>query len=1109
MKKKIFYLGLILAFSFVLKANAANEYWQTLDGPYWVNGIDVAYGPKDLEEHNAWYRYLVGCDGIDVKPFNWNPLTEIEKYGWWARPPITSANKVITYKIDGYGQIAFLSAYGDRIYYTANGGGQWDGIPHSDDISNKHFTSIEVPNSPDNSGYVVMLAAEAMPEASSAFYTEDGSSWLSIGGTSTIDKEIYDIEAFPAREYPPEMAMGTPDGILVKASNYGNQEWSDSWVRANFPPAGWSAPVLESIDMWDGGNQIGALIDPQGHRALYITRNYWATDADEIKINSSSFDKEVRDIAAPYFAITSEPISCYVATSEGIYLLDLRRNNGLLTATQYDLKNLTGNGCEPLRYDQDIKAVDYHCVHTEDGHYNTTVLATTPYNVYQIFEVRNDNNFDIESITVTDASAGTYPANVTGLSFTGTYPDQNPVHDQEVFTVADNGIIKNHDFNRNSSKWQMVGLANDSTEPNKTGTDVATIVIDDDAYVLVSSKGEDDGLIMYSDNDGTTWEEHSPNDGSSIINSVSFDPVSAGEAYAAGIGVWQTDMNGFNWSNMWGSTSPPPFNDIISDWNYPLERNYYFAGGSGSITASMYYDGAGAWETIHQGLAATDIINQFAVATIGGILTNHSVYAASSSGIYKINDYITGSHTWVKHDYGTEAQDMGTIVADPYFPFNFLAGTSPEAEIPMIWASGDSGRSWNQLYNGVLDVDNAIINKLDASQNGDVANAQFVVGTDKGSYYLPNPFKHGFYEGNQYWGPGTVIVNGDVLIDGDLQIDPPCTVLVEYNFDVSNIGGEDQYRSGIYIFGGLTARGSEDAQVLFTSSRPTNKTAGDWTGIVFMKTGTGSPVDISYCSIKYAVKGIFDFDNVNHTVFNMTHSTVKRMTTAGIDLFATSSTNGMQISSCLFDTCGSFGIRIRKDDNPGFPRADILSTSILDCANGVSYSGNGYTAGGTKYLNIKDCTIMRRTSGIGNHGLYLVRYGNDNTRCPTFQITENVITNFAQAGIYLANSSSSTTLTKNKVNSNGTGLFVASSNPRIIGTSQIDYNVFCFNTQNGISFDKNSGGFIRWANIKQNTINGVLIDSHDITGAQLPDFGQPDNQGFNSIHKNIPSPGQS
>ncbi|HBY99845.1 MAG TPA: hypothetical protein DEO84_00865 [candidate division Zixibacteria bacterium] len=1094
--ESIFYLSLILTFSFVLKAYAINEYWHTLNGPYWVNGVDVAYGPSD--QYHDWYRYLIGHNAGD-SIYYWRSDANQWTANWNNYP---GANRVISYKIDGYGQIAFLSAYGDDIYKTTGGGDNWTPMIFPGNYNN-HFNSVEVPTTEDEGGDVVMVATQGIQNLFSTYYyhmINNVGQWDIIGGNeSPKDFDVYDIEAFGMTgQYPPGLSIGTENGIYVK--NYG--AWDNPWVQRAFHNS--RVPVLEQIGRdTDGPKQVAAVeVGPNGECNLYYSGGggsdftTWWMAPKELKIFENSFYKKVRDMAAVvWFA---PHISLYVATDEGLFLVtfDYDAQGPTIPASTYQIDH------SPFTYDTDVQAVDGRYVSRgfypiPDTFYS---MVSTNYNIYELKEIRTDPGTVLD-VQVSEIVSGTYPSNVTGLSFPGTYPDQDPNHDQEVFTVSDNGIIKNHNRDHTDPKWQMVGIANDATGSDMLGTDVATLVTENgEAFTLVSSKGETDGRIMYSSEDGITWEEHSPDDGASIINSVSFDPVLAGKAYAAGIGVWQTDDNGLNWSNMWGSTSPPPFNDVISDWNYQLERNYYFAGGSGNVTATMFYDGAGAWETIHQGLAATDNFNQLAVATIGGILTNHSVYAASSSGIYKINDYIT-NQTWVKHDYGTGTQDMGTIVADPYFPYNFLAGTSPEAATPMIWASGDSGRSWNQLYNGALDVDNAVINKLDASQNGNVADAQFIAGTNIGSYYLPNPFKHGAYDGEQVWGPGTVIVNGDVIIDGNLIISEPCTVLVEYNFDVSNWGSEDAQKSGIYILGGLTAVGTQNAKILFTSSKPSNKAAGNWTGIVFLKTGVGSPVNMSYCTIEYAVKGLYDKDNVIHSSFDMENCTVKNMIIAGIDLWAVTSLTYNQILNSNFSLCGDYGIRIRRDSNPEAISTLISGTTILNCKNGIWYLGNGDDSG-RKRLTIENCIIANPTVTNSYYGISAAQW---NGLPLNIDLTKDSISNFTQGGIWLDGTTRDTWLNANKVKRNGIGLSVTASQPQIIGVDDREYNAFCFN-QIGINYRKYSGGKTRWTKIKENQAYGVLVESYNYPGDLTPDFGRQGDPGNNSIVCERPAP---
>jgi hypothetical protein len=398
MKKRIFLLGLILAFSFVLRAKAANEYWQSLDGPYWANGIDVAYGTSDA--NHEWYRYLIGNNGSETNLFHWWP----EHTGWQIDNPIL-ANKIITYKLDGYGQIAFLSAYGDRIYETVNGGGQWDQVRNSDQLPNKHFSSIEVPATDDNAGNVVMVATHAVQGVPSTYYTEDGSTWNPIGANSTIGWEVYDIEAFPEESYPPRMSIGTSQGIYVRDNN-----WNNAWIHKTYFTG--AVPVLESVLRGDDGRQVAAFEEGlDGRCNLYNSAggvNYVWNTPSEILVYGNSFDRKVKDLSASYWP--QGRIALFAATNEGLFLITYNSEYPS-QATSIDLKYA------PLNYDIDIQAIDNRYLDLPDGVDTLYTLVASNYNVYEVKLTWEKPDSEEPEPIVTEQVKGTYLCNVNAVSF--------------------------------------------------------------------------------------------------------------------------------------------------------------------------------------------------------------------------------------------------------------------------------------------------------------------------------------------------------------------------------------------------------------------------------------------------------------------------------------------------------------------------------------------------------------------------------------------------------------------------------------------------------------------------------------------------------------------
>jgi len=597
----------------IFHAGNAQHQWTSLNGPFWANGIDCAM--PQSEGGQQWHRYLIGSNGSLSKPFYWGE-SDAQWFQSIIAPP-SGGDKLISYKISGYDDMAFCSAYGDDIYRTFDGGRNWEEMLF--DGANDHFTCIEVPNTSEGVGNIVMVATEAQQGLISTYYShivDEQLVWDPIGESSSEGLYVYDIEAYPEPSGPdesPHMSIGTRDGIYNKRTT----NWGDSWQPVAFP--GSDVPVLESIDGWDDGKQIAAVYESDAW-SLHLTKGGWQAFNYELTPGGSSFNKEVRDLAAIYWYGPEAPISCYAATSEGIFLIDIDAEPTPV-CTAYDLINPPYPVYPPLRYDYDFKSLDYFF---KGGNPNDSafIIATTPYNVYLIKEARSSGNNSIVGISVSEIVTGTYYSNVSSVSF-----PMNSTTEIGRFTVSENGIIKKKP---KGEDWSLIGLAFEFGAASGTGTAIATDFGSPNDYMLASSKVSGSGTIMYSQDGGNIWTNRSPAP-NPIINSVNLDPVSD-DAFGAGEeenSVWFSPNNGFDWGPS-GSFPSIIFNDIYSDPDL-VRDDFVYAGGYYSLTtvAAYIYDGSN-WSSMTNGLPGTSRINQFAK---GG--TINSLYAATDTGVFK------------------------------------------------------------------------------------------------------------------------------------------------------------------------------------------------------------------------------------------------------------------------------------------------------------------------------------------------------------------------------------------------------------------------------------------------------------------------------------------
>jgi photosystem II stability/assembly factor-like uncharacterized protein len=591
----------------------AQYQWTNLGDVFWVSGADVACGINYSSQ--TANRYLIAHDAGDTV-YSWRPIDNA--WNWPQNRP--GANKVISYKVidlNDYGQIAFCSAYEDRVYRTTNGGVEWLEVPNSQNLGNKHFTSIEVPNSGTVAGNVVMVACSAVEDQPSTYYTTDaGASWDAIGGSSSVGMQVNDLESYPEAATRPVMAIGTPAGIYQKAELGG--AWDAPW-EGPVAFGGTNVPVLESVDLQGDWDQIAAVEEGlEGRCNLYFnTSNDPWSSYTEIRPGNESFDRVVKDMAGIFWAVSAN-ISCYVATPQGLFLVYL---DGVNPPVATDIKELpNSSGYFPMRSDSNIVAVDYIREWIGDNQ-KATILAASPFNVYQITEIRDASGNLVEDIEVKDAVDGTYPA----IAISPSLPI-NTTPGQKVFAITANGLVKERDLNKN---WTLVAKAFTDDSPSRIGTDIATDFIGGTDFILASSNEGSNGTIMYSADAGATWTEASP-DGDPTINTINLDPVSATSAYAAGSGtnVWASTNNGQSWPAPQSVPLSTNFTDIYADPDPDRDIYAYACGYYGISTPRMFLFDGSSWSSITNGLSGTRV-NQIAK---GGAI--NWLYAATDVGVF-------------------------------------------------------------------------------------------------------------------------------------------------------------------------------------------------------------------------------------------------------------------------------------------------------------------------------------------------------------------------------------------------------------------------------------------------------------------------------------------
>jgi hypothetical protein len=606
-------------------------------------------------------------------------------------------------------------------------------------------------------------------------------------------------------------------------------------------------------------------------------------------------------------------------------------------------------------------------------------------------------------------------------------------------------------------------------------------------YFIGSTSSSDNGFIYRSLNSGSTWESPSnwPEAGfHGQINCLTADPAANSDWLYFGV----------NGADCGFYTSPDNCDTRIRHrYSLPQEDNPLdLAIDPSQASTILIADGSnGLYRTIDQG--STILPFGFSGSYVNRVRfcpwQPNIVLVATQSGLYKTTDINQLPPIWLNANPENYSNPIGDLEFNPV-DNSVICFCSIEGGSSSFFISADTARSWIQVQDG---LGNYVIHDL--TVDIDYPDT-FYAATDAGIYKLKNPVKSGVipsFPTEQTWGPGTVIINGDVTVPPGvtLNINPGTQVLFVYNFDKHQTG-TNTTRSELIVQGTLNAIGNENHYITFTSSRPVpHHEAGDWYGITFRE---NSNLTMRYCNVEYANAGVYGFSNLASGIpsnIQIGHCRFLHNLTAGIDLDRPSS-QAMHIDSSYFEDCKYYGIRIRRDDITTIPACRLQADTTINCQNGIWYVGNS-NSNYTKHPGIYSSILRYTLPSPTGYGIYVKSYSSP---LAANIIQADSIVGF-YAGIYLSNVNSNLYLYQNKVKYNTNyGLYLASASPTITNLQGVP-DVFNW-SQTGIFCDKFSSPYVRATKIKENSQYGVLIQRSS-PPVSLPDFGTSLSPGGNSI----------
>ncbi len=431
---------------------------------------------------------------------------------------------------------------------------------------------------------------------------------------------------------------------------------------------------------------------------------------------------------------------------------------------------------------------------------------------------------------------------------------------------------------------------------------------------------------------------------------------------------------------------------------------------------------------------------------------------------------------------------------DPNEKYVLFGSTYPGIGNPHVYVSADSGRSWND-YTQIIGDDDADISKLAFSQSAEPA---VIAGTEKGLYFVPDIVKSGNHDSHLEWGPGKIIVNGDVSnwLYGDLEIVNPCTLLFVYDFARSDCDfGWQASKSELFLKGNTVnedfiANGSQQDKIIFTSSHTTNPQPGDWGGITVCY-NSHPCINMQHCKVEYADYGIISHYAARPYKFEVTYCEFKDMVMGGVIVICNPLYYSTIVNKCTFENCGGYALELARDKETFTPSPYLTNNTIINSTIGLIYAGSGNSTDSRKaYIEhnvIQDCD---------EYGI-LVSISYDAIYPPRVEINDNTLTNIQGTGIQLFEVSDKTVIGGNElINSGNYGVYITNSSP-VLDEYSGSPNIIKA-AKVGIYCDGYSGPYVRNTVIRNSINYGILAEVKE-PPVTLPNFGDVSDPGNNSF----------
>jgi hypothetical protein len=308
---------------------------------------------------------------------------------------------------------------------------------------------------------------------------------------------------------------------------------------------------------------------------------------------------------------------------------------------------------------------------------------------------------------------------------------------------------------------------------------------------------------------------------------------------------------------------------------------------------------------------------------------------------------------------------------------------------------------------------------------------------------------------------GTVYVTGDVSIraNGNLTITPGTRVLMAPRSD-DQFGGANTSRITITVQGDgiLTAEGTAEQPIVFTSAAPTNPLPGDWEGI---NTEAGA-TSLKFCNIAYGRHNVY-FQGGSNTMEDCVSSNSSEVSA----IFECKQLNGdpLNIQRCTFRNryMRSYSLDAITFTDCQFLNSDYIGAYVGNATfvNCTARGCGSWGIHGNGNVVLTNCTVENNYYGVyGGGGVWLdgcrIQHNSD---WGTYYVKSavNSVIAYNNVGMQVRDWDSDTTIDNCLIYGNQIGVRFSNGTPvvRVAGSSDI-YGNIQYDVQNvnssGVSF---------------------------------------------------------